>query len=235
MEKNVYAFKGFVYNLKAVSPKWKEISLYTLFSCCYKAFPFQSYTKMPYCDSLVCCYIMKCCKCISLLCFSVVLCIGGNSLARDWKSSSVFCFVLFRFVFDQHVLLICIPYNRSYSCCFFVLFVYLRLISGWTEREPSLAFTSLNSTSHFILNLSDGFHSFCLDETKDGVFSVQIKKCLPLSSDKCLYFKKKNRLSFNHVRKTNVLYVIRVSERQKKKILFPTWSRTCHVSVTHLN
>lgn len=57
---------------------------------------------------------------------------------RDWKCLSLL--ILFWLACFTHLY----PYILSYSCCFFVMFVYLRLIFGWIEREP---------ISHYLIEL----------------------------------------------------------------------------------
>lgn len=67
------------------------------------------------------------------------------------------------------------------------MFVYLRLI--WMDRARAhLALPHWTSHHTFILNLLDGFHFF-LSGGKTVSLLFKSKKCLPLSSYKCLYFK----------------------------------------------
>lgn len=70
-------------------------------------------------------------------------------------------------------------------CFFFVFF------SEWTVRESSLAFTSLNSTSHFLFwTCQMGIHSFCLDVSKDASKSWNVVHWALTSAST---FKKTNR------------------------------------------
>lgn len=112
---------------------------------------FQSYTKMPYIDSLVCCYIMKCCICNKsslLFCF---VCTGGNVTVWCGTGSTLFLPI---FLISMFYCLICIFYILPYSCCFFVMFVYLRLI--WTDRARAhLALPHQTSHhSHIVFTLN---------------------------------------------------------------------------------
>lgn len=136
---------------------------------------------MPYCDSLVCCYIMKCQICNKSFFFFFLLlcclCTGGNVIVWCGTGSTcvywsvwLACFILLLFHLYLFIL--------SYSCCFFVMFVYLRLI--WMDRASAhLALPHQNFTSHTCC-----FHSefigrvslfFCLHERKEGASSLEIK------------------------------------------------------------
>lgn len=177
---------------------------------------------MPYCDSLVCCYIMKCCVCNKsslLLC----MCTGGNvtqfgaglEVLVCW-SLQLACFIRLLFHFYLYIL--------SYSCCFFVMFVYLRLI--WMDRARAhLALPHQTSHHTFTLNLLDGF-CFVFSVWMRGrmvPLFVWIKKCLPLSSYMCLYFKIGYFIYLS--KRNSVCCMLCVYQKdKKKKCIFPTQS-----------
>lgn len=110
-------------------------------------------------------------------------------------------------------------YTLSYSCCFFVMFVYLRFI--WTDRARAhLIITSSHFVSHnvvFTLNLLDGFPLFyffaCVDERKYGA-----------SSSFKLKRKKKSTTRFHWAGKrapySKIGYFIHVVLSQKQPLLY---------------
>lgn len=104
---------------------------------------------------------MKCCICNKsslLLC----MCTGGNVTQLVVGLEVLVCSFFFFFFWLAYFTLLLFHlylYILSYSCCFFVMFVYLRLI--WMDRARAyLALPHQTSHHTFTLNLLDGFHFF---------------------------------------------------------------------------
>lgn len=126
---------------------------------------------MPYCDSLVCCYITKCCICNKSSLLFRCMCTGGN-VTQFGAGLEVLGFADLFWLACFHLYL----YTLPYSCCFFVMFVYLRLI--WTDRARvhlALPHQTLQHKRCFHSELVDGFHFFSA-LMRRRVSSLWIKK-----------------------------------------------------------
>lgn len=143
---------------------------------------------------------------------------------RDWKYSCLpifwlACFILLLF----HLYL----YILSYSCCFFVMFVYLRLI-GQIEREPiSRYLITLPHHTHRFHSKFFGtgfFFFFCLDEREVSASLNQ-----DISPDSTELFQVPKHLFSCLVLKKNlhIIYVITCIRKKKKRLFFLGVSLAC--------
>lgn len=149
---------------------------------------------------------------------SLLLCTGGNPTVWCGTGSAR---LRWSFFFWLACFTHLYPYFLSYSCCFLVMFVYLRLI--WMDRARAhLALPHLTSHHTLILNLLDGFHFFLSGgEERRCLFCLNQKNCLPLSSYKCLYFKIGYFIYLSQ--KNSMCCMLYMYQKDKKKgCFFPT-------------
>lgn len=152
-KKNVYALKGFVYNLKAIFPGIGKESAYTHYSLAATKLFFSSLTQR-------CLIVIHLCAAILWIVVNVLV-FCASLCSVYWREQfgagleELVCVVdfLYMFLISMFYSFVFHIINHILAASSFCLctsgWFFFFFFSGWTVRESSLAFTSLNSTSHF--------------------------------------------------------------------------------------
>lgn len=159
---------------------------------------------MPYCDHL-CAAILWIVSNVLVVCASLCSVYWREQFGAGLEE--LVCVVDFLYVlismFYSFVFHIINHILAASSFCLCTSGWFFFFFSGWTVRESSLAFTSLNFTSHFLFwTCQMGFHSFCLDASNDASKSRNVFHWVVTSASIGMSFNQFRKKSCSSIRKT---------------------------------